>query len=57
MMMKSRYISAVALLSAHAWAASIETLSTATDKVYFDIEIDQEPAGQIVIGLFGDVVP
>ena len=28
-----------------------------TDKVYFDIEIDSEPAGRIVFGLFGDVVP
>ena len=28
-----------------------------TEKVYFDIEIDDEPAGRIVFGLFGDVVP
>lgn len=28
-----------------------------TDKVYFDITIGDEPAGRIVIGLFGKTVP
>ena len=28
-----------------------------TDKVKFSIEIDGQPAGDIVIGLFGGVVP
>ena len=28
-----------------------------TKKVFFDIEIDGEEVGTIVIGLFGDVVP
>nr|CAH8848886.1 unnamed protein product [Trichobilharzia regenti] len=28
-----------------------------TDKVFFDIEIDGNPAGRIVIGLFGGTVP
>ena len=33
------------------------TLSTVTNKVYFDVTIDDEDAGRIVFGLFGDVVP
>jgi len=28
-----------------------------TDTVYFDIEIDGQPAGRIEMGLYGDVVP
>lgn len=28
-----------------------------TDTVFFDIEIDGEPAGRIEMGLYGDVVP
>ena len=38
-------------------AVQASTLDRVTDKVFFDIEIDQEPVGRIVIGLFGDVVP
>ena len=34
-----------------------DTLSTVTNKVYFDVTIDDEDAGRIVFGLFGDVVP
>ena len=28
-----------------------------TDQVYFDIMIDNHPAGRIVIGLFGEIAP
>ena len=28
-----------------------------TNKVFFDIEINDQPAGRIVFGLFGEVVP
>merc|ERR1712151_1477486 len=30
---------------------------TVTEKVYFDIDTDDEPAGRIVFGLFGNTVP
>ena len=44
----------VALLAS---AVLCDTLDTVTDKVYFDISIDNEPAGRIVFGLFGKTVP
>merc|ERR1719473_1265283 len=34
-----------------------ETTSTVTAKVYFDVTMDDEPAGRIVIGLFGNDTP
>ena len=36
---------------------SKEDLKEVTHKVYFDVEIAGKPAGQIVMGLFGKVVP
>ena len=37
--------------------AFADTLDTVTQKVYFDIEIDGQPEGRIVFGMFGDTVP
>mmetsp|Transcript_3856 Transcript_3856/g.6740 ORF Transcript_3856/g.6740 Transcript_3856/m.6740 type:complete len:221 (-) Transcript_3856:1476-2138(-) len=41
----------------HFRALSMAAEPTVTDKVYFDITIGGEPAGRIVFGLFGDIVP
>ena len=47
-----------ALLSAmFALVLADETLDKVTQKVFFDIDIDGEPQGRIVFGLFGDTVP
>jgi peptidylprolyl isomerase len=46
------FLSAIAFV-----AAQSEPLATITEKVYFDIEIAGQPAGRIVFGMYGDVVP
>ncbi|KAE8009336.1 hypothetical protein FH972_005778 [Carpinus fangiana] len=38
-------------------ANDLELQAKVTTKCFFDVEIGLEPAGRIVIGLFGDVVP
>ncbi|BBN17634.1 peptidyl-prolyl cis-trans isomerase A (cyclophilin A) [Marchantia polymorpha subsp. ruderalis] len=40
-----------------AMASEKEYQAKVTNKVYFDIEIGGKPAGKIILGLFGDVVP
>ncbi|EEF47141.1 peptidyl-prolyl cis-trans isomerase [Ricinus communis] len=40
-----------------AMANDLEVQAKVTTKVFFDVDIGGEPAGRIVMGLFGDVVP
>lgn len=42
------------LFCAVAFASDLEAI---TSKVYFDVEIGGEPAGRVVMGLFGETVP
>ena len=37
--------------------AAADTLSTVTNKVFFDVQIGDEAPQRITFGLFGDVVP
>lgn len=51
-------VAALAVLSTATNAsAEVAAKGKVTKKVYFDIEIDGEKAGRVVIGLFGDDVP
>merc|ERR1719473_413974 len=45
------------LLIALALAKKRDDKEKVTSKVYFDIDIDGQDAGRIVMGLFGDTVP
>ena len=49
-----RNLGAIALFIGSIAAAPLDTV---TKKCYFDIEIDGQPEGRIVMGLFGDTVP
>jgi peptidylprolyl isomerase len=44
----------VAIIVAVALGKDLETI---TSKVFFDVEIGGEPAGRVVMGLFGETVP
>jgi len=61
--MSSRYSFCLILLLISLITLSVFELSDAkktakvTSKVYFDVEIDGEPAGRIIMGLFGKTVP
>ena len=37
--------------------ADPQVTTTVTDKVYFDLAVGGKPAGRVVIGVFGDIVP
>ena len=37
--------------------AEAEVTTTVTDKVYFDLAVGGKPAGRVVIGVFGNIVP
>ncbi|KAL5555410.1 hypothetical protein UlMin_037646 [Ulmus minor] len=43
--------------SINAVVTDVELQAKVTNKCFFDVEIGGEPAGRIVLGLFGDVVP
>ena len=48
----------LAILSAlMAVTALAETLAEVTEKVFFDIKINDAAAGRIVFGMFGNTVP
>ncbi|KAF8661877.1 hypothetical protein HU200_056837 [Digitaria exilis] len=49
--------SAVVVRAAAAEGAVEELQAKVTSKCFFDVEVGGEPAGRIVIGLFGEVVP
>lgn len=51
-----KYLLTIVVLVAAASTTQAETLKV-TDQVYFDIMIDNHPAGRIVIGLFGEIAP
>lgn len=56
--LSSRYpIKSRRMLRVNAMATDIDLQAEVTTKVFFDVEIGSKPAGRIVMGLFGDVVP
>jgi hypothetical protein len=38
-------------------AGPVAPLAQVTSQAYFDVSIDNQPAGRIVLGLYGDLVP
>jgi peptidyl-prolyl cis-trans isomerase B (cyclophilin B) len=45
------------ILSVCLLQGAVELQAKVTSKCFFDVEVGGEPAGRIVIGLFGEVVP
>ena len=51
------YLIASIALGRVVYAASKTSEPKVTDNVFFDMSIGDEPAGRVVIGLFGEVCP
>lgn len=45
------------MLHASSARAEPSVTTTVTDKVFFDLTVGGKPAGRVVIGVFGDIVP
>ncbi len=50
-----RFVSLLSTLIGVSFA--LDTLDTVTEKVFFDLTIDDEPAGRVIMGMFGNTVP
>ena len=55
--MMSPFFLALSLLSLHILCVSADPDAVVTKTVFLDIEIEGKPAGKIIVGLFGNVVP
>jgi len=51
------YVVGLVIVACVLHGATADSLTKVTEKVYFDIEIGGQPAGRIVMGLYGDTVP
>ena len=50
-------LSLLVLIALNVLLTSADSDTLVTDKAYFDITVDKEPKGRIIVGLFGNTVP